>query len=268
MVLEDGEVGKLIPRSDRRWEHVKNVLKKGTGDTVAAGIACGEPFGPAHGALGLARIEALDEAGMVLSYGPQGEPPPLAPIRLVLGFPRPIQAGRIFKDLCSLGVADMELCGTDLGEKSYLESDFFRNREFRRSLLEGAEQATNPRLPRVETHWTLARCLDAICAADAAGSVDGGPDWKNGLFVALHPGPGAPRLGSLLRERADSGPGGDMTLPPVTLAIGSERGWSDREVELLSSRGFAVCGLGERILKTETAALAAAALTLEAMGRM
>jgi RsmE family RNA methyltransferase len=55
---------------------------------------------------------------------------------------------------------------------------------------------------------------------------------------------------------------------PITLAIGSERGWTEGEVELLEAHGFTVAGLGRRILKTETAAIAASALALAAMGRM
>jgi RsmE family RNA methyltransferase len=50
------------------------------------------------------------------------------------------------------------------------------------------------------------------------------------------------------------------------MAIGSERGWSEREVALLTARGFAMCALGTRILKTETATVVAAALALQAMG--
>ena len=56
--------------------------------------------------------------------------------------------------------------------------------------------------------------------------------------------------------------------PPLTLAIGSERGWTEGEVDLLEERGFRMAGLGRRILKTETAAVAAVALLLARLGRM
>ncbi len=263
LILEPGEPGALIPRSDRRCEHVRKILKKKAGDRLLAGIATDSPFGPAPGALGEAVVESLDERGLVLGFeafpGAGSKPEPLAPLRLILGFPRPIQANRIFKDLASLGVSEILLTGTELGEKSYLESDFFKAGEFRRPLLEGAEQAANPRLPSVSTHWSLKRCLDSL-EEGAAGAPEGLAalaGWRQGARLALHPGEGAPNLGAL----------GDLA-PPLTLAIGSERGWTEAEVALLEERGFRVAGLGRRILKTETAAVAAVALLLARLGRM
>lgn len=261
LILEPGEPGALIPRSDRRCEHVRKILKKKAGDRLSAGIATASPFGPAPGALGEAVVESLDERGLVLGFeafsGAGSEPEPLAPLRLILGFPRPIQANRIFKDLASLGVSEILLTGTELGEKSYLESDFFKAGEFRRPLLEGAEQAANPRLPSVSTHWSLKRCLDSLEEGAAAAGQDSAAGLGQGARLALHPGEGAPNLGAL----------GDLA-PPLTLAIGSERGWTGAEVALLEERGFRVAGLGRRILKTETAAVAAVAILLARLGRM
>ncbi|MGD9788560.1 MAG: 16S rRNA (uracil(1498)-N(3))-methyltransferase, partial [Sulfuricellaceae bacterium] len=46
---------------------------------------------------------------------------------------------------------------------------------------------------------------------------------------------------------------------PVTLLIGPEGGFSDNEVKMAASRGFIPVRLGARVLRTETAALAALA---------
>jgi RsmE family RNA methyltransferase len=254
---------------------VRKILKKKAGDLVEAGKATDEPFGPAPGSLGQARIASLDDSGMILEYAPSGEAPALAPLRLILGFPRPIQANRIFKDLVSLGIADIELTGTELVEKSYLESSFFRSREYRAPLIEGAEQAANPRLPRIGQHWTLKRCLDTFggsgarevaATGDSPGADE--PDWRGGLFIALHPVPGAQNLGAFLSSRTTGASEEWRTGRAITLAIGSERGWTPGEVGLLGEAGFTVCALGERILKTETASVAAVSLCLASMGRM
>ena len=170
-------------------------------------------------------------------------PPALAPIRLILGFPRPIQAARILKDLTSLGVSEILLTGTELGEKSYAQSSIFKDLDFRCHLLEGAEQAGNPRLPARFAHWSLRRCLEAVAAEPRSR--------PSGIF--LHPYGEARPMGrretaaEVRRRRLE---------PPVTLAIGSERGWSDAEL--------AHCGGRLRSAKprradpqTETAALAA-----------
>ena len=48
-------------------------------------------------------------------------------------------------------------------------------------------------------------------------------------------------------------------------AIGSERGWTDRERKLLEDNGFIRCGMGERIMRTETAATVAGSIILNYM---
>jgi 16S rRNA (uracil1498-N3)-methyltransferase len=251
IILEPGESGARLPRGDRRWEHVKKILKKRPGDRVSAGLALDSAFGPAPGAIGEAVVRELDDSGLVLDFEPfdgaAGEPPELAPLSLVLGFPRPIQAARILKDLSSLGVAEIRLVLTELGEKSYAESGLFRGGAFRRPLLEGAEQAGNPRLPAVSSYWSLDRCLDALCDSVFNGS----------SRIVLHPYGGDPALGSI--ERVTS---------RLILAVGSERGWTEPELSALRAAGFLCASLGARILKTETAAIAACAIALARQGLM
>jgi 16S rRNA (uracil1498-N3)-methyltransferase len=53
---------------------------------------------------------------------------------------------------------------------------------------------------------------------------------------------------------------------PVTLLVGPEGGFSQEEVESARVQGFRTVGLGPRILRVETAALVAVALTQAAVG--
>jgi 16S rRNA (uracil1498-N3)-methyltransferase len=57
-------------------------------------------------------------------------------------------------------------------------------------------------------------------------------------------------------------------VPPglVTLLVGPEGGFSEAEVESARLQGFRAVGLGPRILRVETAALVAVALTQAAVG--
>lgn len=239
LFLDEGEASSPLCLSDPRVRHILKVLKKVEGDQILAGTP--------DGAIGAARIESCDDTGMRFSFIPERSAPALQPITLLLGFPRPIQAKRILKDLTSLGVGRIILSGTDLGEKSYFQSDFFKDKEYRQALIEGAQQAANPRLPMVETAWTLARALDTI----------GG----NGGRWAFDPYRAGSNFGSatLAPARVDA---------PLVLAIGSERGWSETELDLLAGYGFAFARLGERILKSETAAVAAVCLALARLGCM
>lgn len=247
LFLDLAEIDAPLPRSDDRVKHVLKVLKKGQGDELAAGTA--------DGMLGIARIEAWDGQAMRFSFRAERPAPPLRPITLLLGFPRPIQANRILKDLSSLGVGRIMLSGTELGEKSYFQSDFFRNREFRQALIEGAEQAANPRLPLVDTAWSLPRALDALLG----GSAVSGSAVGSGLRWAFDPYHATGAFGAVDLPAATES-------DPLVLAIGSERGWTPAELDLLAERGFGFASLGDRILKTETAAVAAVAVALARLG--
>ena len=55
---------------------------------------------------------------------------------------------------------------------------------------------------------------------------------------------------------------------PIALAIGGERGWSAAERDLLRLHGFAFRHLGARVLRTETAAIAALAIVRARLGLM
>jgi 16S rRNA (uracil1498-N3)-methyltransferase len=54
--------------------------------------------------------------------------------------------------------------------------------------------------------------------------------------------------------------------PAVVIAVGPEGGFTYREVDLARERGFLIVGLGPRILRTETASLAALAMVGYAIG--
>ena len=238
VLLDESEKSGTLSRDDRRSIHIVRVLKKKIGDTIDAG--CG-------GSLGKAEILSLDESGIQIRYTPERDAPPLRPIELLAGFPRPIQAGRMLKDLASLGVRSISFALTELGEKSYAASEFFASRKFVSSLAEGAEQAGNPLLPSVQTFWSLERALSYIAQNPRSDS----PTKK----IALHLGEGIPALGKMdMREKA------------AILAVGSERGWTERETELLRGAGFELRSLGDRILKTETAAVAGISILLSKLG--
>ena len=54
----------------------------------------------------------------------------------------------------------------------------------------------------------------------------------------------------------------------IIAAIGSERGWTAGERKLFEEAGFIRCGMGERIMRTETAVTVAGAIILNSMGRL
>lgn len=261
LLLDPSEVSSgraLLPARDRRAAHVREVLGKGSGGELRAGVIgageCRALVGPGAG------------GALELELGPLAPSAPLPPLWLLLGLPRPIQLARILKDLCSLGVARLLLVRTELGEKSYMEAGIFEGEGIRKALIEGATQAGTSLLPEAKRYWTLARALD-----DLPLLVDAGPS----VAVANDPLVGGRSVGkSSFVERIaldnvePEGSYSDCAFSgrPIILAVGSERGWSGAERDLLRGAGFTLRSMGTRILKTETAALASCAIALERMG--
>lgn len=233
ILFEEEELGSDLLYTDIRAVHIRDILKLGEGDIFAAGIIGGE--------IGSARLNARGAEGWKWSFTAGGESPPLRPLTLVLGCPRPPVAKRILKDMTSIGVREIRACSTDLNENSYLTSRLWRDGLWRDAVIEGAVQCGSAILPAVRTGVSLERSLDDLP--------------PSAVRVALDNGDGASPFGDW-----------DTGFSEAVLAVGPERGWSDRERGLLESRGFVRLHLGNRVLRTETACSVGAALLISEMG--
>ncbi len=242
-LFSNDEISKSLPRKDERAEHIIKVLHKKAGDTFTAGIIGGES--------GVARITAIDDNGISFEFTAGGNGKPLAPFDMIIGFPRPIQLKRLLRDIAALGVGRVYLTGTDLGEKSYMQSTLVERGAAYKMLLDGTVQAGSTHVPELFLFKTLDECLNSI-----EGELKTSSD-KTARFALDNVNP-ACSLNKAL--------GGSQSVKRVIAAIGSERGWTDRERRLLESTGYVRCGMGERIMRTETAATVAGAIILSGLG--
>ncbi len=234
-LFEQSQIDQPLSFDDERGEHILNVLHKKQGDDFTAGIIGGQS--------GVATITRLDETArkIFFEFKPTGDGKPLNPLKMIVGFPRPIQLRRLLRDVAALGVSELHLTGTELGEKSYMQSDLAQPEKVHELLLEGTVQAGSTHVPKVFVHKSLKECLQSMqLNGDTLICLDN-------INPACSLGDAA--LGS-----------------KVIAAIGSERGWTDRERRLLEESGFIRCGMGSRIMRTETAATVAGAIILNSMG--
>jgi RsmE family RNA methyltransferase len=225
-----------LPNNDFRADHIVRVLGRGEGETFRAGIV--------NGPVGEARIAKITEEGLELSWRETGPPVGLYPLDLIVGFVRPICAKRILRDAASLGVRRLIFTVTDTGEKSYRKAKLWESGEYRRYLLDGVQQAGGTYLPEVE----FARGVRQAC-----GQL---------------PSAGQPNARLLLDNESEGVSLSGLSLPAegVTAAVGSERGWSPRERQIFTEAGFTAVRMGSRVVRTETACCAGAALLLARMG--
>jgi 16S rRNA (uracil1498-N3)-methyltransferase len=238
LLFEPAEIGVPLPRTDARAEHLLKVLRRQPGDTFDAGLVNG-PRGKGT----LLRVGEL-ALELVLVWGTA--PAPLEPLHLLIGLPRPQTARKILQEASALGVARMEFFASEKGEDGYATSTLWASGEWRRHVLAGVAQAFDTRLPEVTAGANL---------ASAVGRLP-----RTGCRLALDNYEATRVLGPEVMSEA--GKGG----PDVVLALGPERGWSGAERNLLRAEGFTLVHLGTRVLRVETAAVAAVALARAARG--
>ena len=256
--LSDGNFS--FAKTDERFLHIKKVLKFGVGAVFKAGIIDGEK--------GTAEITSFSDELLTARFtvadkaGGGDDVSALPPIRLILGFPRPIQLRRILRDVAGLGIEALYLTGTELGEKSYLKADIAAETEIERLLIDGCSQAGDTHIPKVYRAYSVRHFFDRY-----------GDDIRPDHLRAVLDVP-------FQIEQADSEQGGALCIPAMYplpqlqwdgkqtlwLAVGNERGWSLNERLLFAKKQFTAYTMGRRILRTETAVTSAVAVCLALSG--
>ena len=227
------EVELPLSRHNPRAIHLLEVLRRKPGDLFDAGIL--------NGPRGKGTLLAITDDTLALSFK-WGEPPPtLAQLHLLIGLPRPPTARDILRDATALGVAAMHFVRAEKCEPSYAQSNLWRSAEWEDCIISGAAQAFCTRLPEVTHGRTVAEAVRAL-------PVDG-----TRLVLDNYEATAA------LATCALSG-------PPAVLAFGPERGWSAAERDLFRANGFELVHLGARVLRAETACVAAVTLLKSRLG--
>ena len=110
------EITRPLALNDERAVHLIKILHKKEGDSFHAGII--------NGQAGTAVITQIESGKSIhFTFTPETDGKPLYPLIMIIGFPRPIQLKRLLRDMAGLGVCQVHLVGTELGEKSYLKAD-------------------------------------------------------------------------------------------------------------------------------------------------
>ena len=225
LLLEPSELGPgAVARLDgRRARHVREVLRRQPGETVAVGVVGGE--------VGTAEVLACDEHGLTLRASLGGAPPSPSTVTLLLALPRPKILRKVLQGIGAMGVKRLVLLGSWKVEKAYWGSPLLTPEVLREELLLGLEQGRDTILPQV----LLRRFFKPYVE-----------DELDAMF-----GPAR-----LLLDLAAAEPLAAHTPPRsggVTLAIGPEGGWTPYEAAELAKRGFAPVSLGPRPLRVDQA---------------
>lgn len=230
------ETARPLPRTDPRARHLLDVLQRSVGGTFDAGLR--------NGPRGKGTLAAIAADHLLLTFA-WGDPPPRPdPVTLLIGLPRPQTARKILREATAVGVAAMHFVATDRGDPAYARATLWTDGEWERHLVTGVEQAFCTHLPAVTHGQDLAAIVATLSETACRLACDN--------YEAPVP---------LSRAAPPAG-------TPVALAFGPERGWSAAERTLLRERGFTFVHLGARVLRVETAVVAALAALKARQGTM
>lgn len=148
-----------------------------------------------------------------------------------------------------LGASEIVPLAAARSDKPLVAAAEKRRARWDKILLESSQQSRRLRPPVLRIGTTVCASVPTPQAAF--------DDCRADCRIILSERPDAPAIRDVLRETESRGlPGPERS---AALAIGPEGGWVDDEMASARARGFAEASLGENILRTETAVLAAMA---------
>jgi len=237
----DGEALKdgTVTLTGEAFHHAARVVRLEVGDELAVLVDGRE--------LRRGRIVEVHKDRMTARVG-DAEPlrsEPAAAVTLYQSLLKGEKFELVVQKAVELGAASIVPVAT---ERSIVKADgrSSRSARWRKIAVSAACQSGRARVPEIHEPVPFDEAIRAASAAEKA--------------VLLYEGERCAAFGAVL-----AGPA-----PPRSLALllGPEGGFSAGEVELARRCGIAVAGLGPRILRAETAAIAALSIALYALGEM
>ncbi len=225
----------VLPSDDAH--HLTRVVRRRVGDAV-------EIIAPSGDSWPAVLIAAGDAAVLELGAAPR-RAARRAPVWLCLGL---CEAGRLdtaVEKCTELGVAGIAVFAGARSQRVPAAAAWARRRErLGRVAQAAARQSGQGSLPEIDGLWTI----DQVCAALAGRhAIVLDPDAPISLSQAL------------------AGPAADA---PIALVVGPDAGFAAPELARLRAAGAEVCHLGDTTLRTETAAIVAAGITLALTGHL
>ena len=212
----------VVASGSRIHSHILGVLHLGEGDRFKCGI-----WGKSQG-VGI--IRSVSESGISFSYESLQSDLSGLGLHMMLSYIRPICARRVMRFIGEASVSGIVFVPTELSEKSYMSSSFYRNGECIELLKQGCEISGGAFKPEVFLAESISQGLEHLESKGVSAK------------YLLEKQDGSEKL-----SRPESG--------ISALAIGGERGWTKDEVRMLVASGYAIRNLGCRILRSEESAI-------------
>ncbi len=214
--------------------HLKNALRLTRGETVCLVDGSGFEY--------LALIDRLLPGRVELSISDRKPSVGIAPIRIhaAQGYLKDQKMDRVVRQLAELGVARfIPLISERAVVRPASGRSFFRQERWRKISIEALKQCRRGDLMGIEDITVFKSLLDRSRMYDRCILF-----WEGGTHALTAQRPAEAAAG----------------VPSVLVVLGPEGGISDQEAAAAEAAGFWIAKLGPRILRAETAAVAACAI--------
>jgi 16S rRNA (uracil1498-N3)-methyltransferase len=219
--------------------HIDRVLRLKQGDHIAVATGNGDEYDVV-----LEEIHTNMVKGIIAGMRESTNDPPLSVI-LIQGLPKGDKLELIIQKCTELGIAEIWPVHTERSVVKLAGPKAEERRErWQRIALEAAKQCRRQRVPLVKSIQSWQNALENMF-----DNYQGILLWESENTNSL--------------KEALSGLTGDR---PVYILVGPEGGLSEEEVHLAQAKGICTVTLGPRILRTETAGLAALSIIMYELG--
>ena len=216
-----------LPVNGEKCIHITRVLNAQIGDVIDVGVS--------NGPKGKATLVEMDGNSLRLSFNWfEDHSIDLYPVSLLVGLSRPQTCRKILEQASSLGASQINFFVSDKSEPSYGESQLWKTTEWRDKIHKGVEQSFSTFIPECHVWPSIEKCLVSQSSESLRIALDN-YESSDTFFPS--------------RDRGE--------LNHYTLAVGPERGWSEKERQILRSSNFSLLSLGPRVLRQETALIVA-----------
>jgi 16S rRNA (uracil1498-N3)-methyltransferase len=232
----------LVTIQQSEAHHIKNVLRLRPGDRIKLFDGTGFEYEGVIRKMSAAKVdvEILNKVRATVRSGTQ--------IMVAQAFLKEKKMDDLVRKLCELGVAKWI---PFFSQRSIARPDpsrlAGRTRRWHRIAAEALKQCRRIDLPEITGALSFEEVLEFSKACDLSIVF-----WEN-ESTPLHSGIGS-------KEKYSTG--------KILLMLGPEGGFTQKEIDMAQQSGFVVAGLGPRILRAETATLAAVTLIQYLFGDM
>jgi len=246
------EEGKLLALSSQESHHLTHVLRLGTGDAV---ILCDGAGGEARGV-----IESIMRSGVSLRIMQRCEPPAggrelAMPVALALPYLKSDKLETALRMASELGAAAFYIFHCRRCVPARIDSAVARKRERWRGIVRDAVRLSGRTVvPEIFGLFSFEEIMDDIT-----------PRYS---VILPYEGGGYPKISEVLKGLFPENKRGEEKVKGICLLTGPEGGFEPDEIEAAKGHGAHICSLGGRILRAETAPIAALCATIAMMGEM